>query len=70
MEDSDYKACYDGEDEEGIKLECDLTIPLGTEFHRAPIHIDIDADEWVEAVLPLSDDESMFVLIPKSYFNK
>ena len=70
MENSDYKACYDDNGEGGIKLGCDLTIPSDTEFHRAPIHIDIDADEWVEAVLPLSDDESMFVLIPKSYFNK
>ena len=69
MEDSDYKACYD-DGSESLKLECDLTIPYGTEFHRAPIHIDIDADEWVEAVITLSDDESMFVLIPKSYFNK
>ena len=69
MEDSDYKACYD-DGSESLKLECGLTIPCGTEFHRVPIHIDIDADEWVEAVIPLSDDESMFVLIPKSYFNK
>ena len=69
MEDNVFKLCYDDKDEI-LGLECGLTIPCGTEFHRAPIHIDIDADEWVEAVLPLSDDESMFVLIPKSYFNK
>lgn len=69
MEDSDYKACYDDVNE-NFKLECGLTIPYGTEFHRAPISISVDPDEWFEAFIPLSDDESMFVLIPKSYFNK
>lgn len=69
MEDSDYKACFD-DNSGSVKLECDLAIPCGTEFHRAPISISVDPDEWFEAVIPLSDDESMFVLIPKSYFNK
>ena len=69
MEDSDYKTCFD-DNSGSVKLECDLAIPCGTGFHRAPISISVDPDEWVEAVITLSEDESMFVLIPKSYFNK
>lgn len=63
------KRTYDGDTTE-LELGHDIFIPAGTRFYASPTSIIVDAGEYLEATVCLNDDETMTILIPKSYFNK